>query len=214
VATAFALLWNPAKNAPHAVRASLALPLLALGAAQALPNYALLFHFGATRLIQAKLNTTPEGMFPSGVFFFVGLTWISPLLFPALALLGAWLLEYYVGFFLDTKMNRGEMRRLVAWGALPLAAQGLLAGLLMLLCRDACDRFNPLASNLAFFLNAKETEVFWYEMARGVDLFSIWSVLIAGRAIATRFERDALSVTLGVAALFLLATFIRSSLLG
>jgi len=213
VATAFSILWSPVSSAPYAARAHLAVPLLLLGAANALPNYALYAHYGS-RLIQAKLNTTPSGMFPSGVFSFMVLTWAAPLLLPLLALLAGWLLNFYVGFFLDTKVLRSETLRLVAWGFLPLAMQGVLAGTLVLLCRDACDRFNPLATNAAFFLNSKDSDVFWYEMARGVDIFAVWAVLITGRALAARYERSLFAVTLSVATLFLLAIFIRSSLLG
>lgn len=212
--TAFSILWDPAGTSERAARSNLAIPLLLLGAASTLPNYALVFHFGAGRLLQAKLDNTPSGMYPSSVFFFMGIIWLAPLLLPALALVAAWLLESYVGFFLDTKVQRSEMRRLVAWGMLPLAVRGFLAGTLVLICREACEPFNPLASNAAFFLNAKDTEIFWYEMARGVDLFAVWAVIITGRALAGRYERSATAVTFGVAMLFLLATFIHCSLLG
>lgn len=210
----FSMLWNPAAACERAARASLAAPLLLLGFANTLPHYGLFYHFGVTRLVQARLDTTPGGMYPSSVFFFLALTWAAPFLLALLLLFGAWLLEYYVGFFLDSKVTRSEMRRLAAWGALPLAVQGLLAGAIVLLCRESCDPFNPLATNVAFFFNSKETSIFAYELLRGVELFNIWAIAITGRAIAARYERSTPAVCLGVAVLYFAAVFIRAQLLG
>lgn len=185
-----------------------------LGLANALPSYALLTRYGPTQLIQLKLDTTPGGMFPTSIFFFTTLNWAAPLLLPLAVLAAAWVLNYYVGFFLDTKVQGSETRRLLAWGFLPLAFQKLLAGIIVLACGRECDLFNPLATNVAFFLDSKMTDVFWYEVARGADLFALWAIVITGRAIAVRYERSAPAVTIGVAALYLIAVFARSSLLG
>lgn len=212
--TGFAILWSPAAASERVARANLAIPLLLLGLANALPSYALLLRYGATRLIQLKLDTTPGGMFPTSIFFFTTLNWLSPFMLPLAVLVAAWALNYYVGFFLDTKVQHSELRRLVAWGFLPLAFQGFLAGMIALLCGRECDLFNPLATNLAFFLDSKQTDVFWYEVARGAELFALWAMVITGRAIAARYQRSATAVTIGVAALYVVAVFMRSSLLG
>lgn len=212
--TAFPIVWSPSDTSARAAKASLALPLLLLGAANAFPNYALLFRYGASQLVQAKLDTTPSGMFPSSIFFFSAFTWAAPFLLPLVALAAAWVLTFYVSFFLDTKVHSGELRRLVAWGFLPLAFQKLLAGSIVLACGRDCDQFNPLGTNAAFFLDAKQTDVFWYEMARGVELFALWAMVITGRAIAARYQRSTPAVTLGLTALYCFAVFLRSSLLG
>ena len=212
--TPLSILWNPAAVSERVAHANLALPLLLLGVASALPNYALLLRYGATQLIQLKLDTTPGGMFPSSIFMFTGLAWLSPFLLPLAVLLAAWILDYYVGFFLDSTVQGSELRRLVAWGFLPLAFQKLLEGILVLACGRECDLFNPLASNLAFFFDSKQTDVFWYEMARGVELFAAWAVIITGRAMATRYDSSLAAVITGVAAVYWLAVFLRSSLLG
>lgn len=212
--TGFAILWRPGAASEDVARANLAVPLLLLGVANALPSYVLLLRYGATQLIQLKLDTTPGGMFPTSIFFFTAFTWASPFLLPLAALAAAWVLTYYVGFFLDTKVQGSELRRLVAWGFLPFAIQKLLAGIIVLACGRECDLFNPLATNLAFFLDSKQTDVFWYEMARGLELFALWAIVIAGRAIATRYERSASAVIIGIAALYLIALFAHSSLLG
>lgn len=214
VATAFAILWSPRQASAQAARGSLFLPLILLALAGALPGVALLLHYGGPQLVQAKLDTTPGGMFPSSIFLFVALTWVAPLLWPVLALAAAWLLDYYMGFFLDARTSRSELRRLVAWGLLPLAIERVLAGMLIVFCGEECDLFNPLASNVAFFLQSQETEVFTYELARGLDVFSVWAVVITGRAIAARYERSVGAVAAGIAALFLLAVAARAWLLG
>lgn len=212
--TAFAILWNPAGTSERAARANLAIPLLLLGAANALPSYALLARYGIRHVVQTRLDATPDGMFPLGVFFFTTLTWLSPFVLPVMAFVAAFLLDLYVGFALDTKVSRSELRRLVAWGALPLAIHSVIAGILVTACGKQCNEFNPLAANLAFFFDPKATEVFWYELARVLDVFSLWAIFITGQAIAARYQRAAAAVTFGVAALFFSAAFLRAWLLG
>src|SRR5262245_33756414 len=195
---ALSILWNPAGAGEDAARANLAVPLLLLGVANALPHYARLAHFGSTQLMQERINATPGGMYPSSMFLFTGITWLSPVLLPLFVLISAWLLEYFVGFALDTKVVRAEMRRLTAWGFLPLAVQAALAGVIILACRQDCAWFNPLASNVAFFMDAKETSVFTYELARGLDAFAVWAIVVTSRAIASLYDRGALAVGFGV----------------
>ena len=210
----FSILWNPAGSNERVAQANLAAPLLLLGAANALPHYARLAHFGATQLMQERMNATPGGLYPSAAFLVMALTWLSPLLLPAFAVVSAWLLEYFVGFALDTKVSRAEMRRLTAWGFLPLAMQAVLAGIVVLACREDCTWFNPLASNAAFFLDPKQTSVFTYELARGADAFALWAIVILGIAIGARYERSPAAISFGVGVLYGGAVLARALLLG
>ena len=212
--TAFNILWSPAAAAERAGRASLALPLALLAVAGALPSYVLLGRYGMTHLIQLRMNSTPDGLYPMGAFFFSALTWLAPFVLPVVALACGWLLNLYVGFFLDTKTARAEMLRLTAWGFLPLGLQKALACGVELLCDDGCNRFNPLATNAAFLLDTRQTEVFWYELARGMDLFAVWAIAITAIAIGARYQRSTVAVAMGVALLYFVAVLLRSHLVG
>jgi hypothetical protein len=211
--TAFAILWNPAGAATRAAGASLLLPLLLLAVAAAFPDYALLLPHGATQLSELKIQNTPAGMFPASIFLFIALMWLAPFLLPLGALLTGYIADYYVGFVLDSKTVRSECLRIVAWGFLPAAIGKLFTGVLTLACRD-CDVFNPLAANLAFFLDPRVISIQWYETARGVDLFGAWAALITGWALGARYERSPGGTALFVGILFLLWAFLRGWMLG
>jgi len=212
--TAFGLLWSPAGASERAARAGLALPLVTLGVANALPNYALLIPMGAAGMADTKVQSTPDGMYAASVLFFMALVWLSPLVLPARVLLTGWLMDYYVGFVLDTKTKRSELLRLAAWGALPIAVERALSGIIVLACGRECNLFNPLAANAAFFLDAKETPIFWYEMARGVDAFAAWSIWVTAAALATRYQRSTVAIAVALTFLWFAVIAVRAWLLG
>jgi hypothetical protein len=214
MSTAFQLLWDPRGASGRASRASLLLPLILLAVGNALPNYALLIPMGAAGLADTKVQSTPDGMYAASVLFFMGLTWLSPLVLPARILVTGWLMDYYVGFVLDTRTRRSELLRLAAWGALPIALERLLSGIIVLACGRVCNLFNPLAANAAFFLDAKETPIFWYEMARGLDAFAGWSIWVTATALAARYQRSAGAITCALAFLWFAAIATRAWLLG
>lgn len=209
----FRILWNPGAAA-DAARSPIWAPLLILGIAGAFADYPLLFKLSPAGLAEARLQATPEGLTPFAILFFLALRWAAPILLPAAALLTGRFQRFYLLWVLDNKMDRAGISRITAYGMLPLALERVLAGTLALVCSADCDRLNPAATNLAFFLDPNETSAFWYEFARGVDLFVLWSVWALSAALARYAEEKPVSVWPGTAVLWATALLLRSLLLG
>lgn len=207
------ILWNPGA-AGDAAQSSIWVPLLILGAAGTFADYPLLFKLTPAGLAEARLQATPEGLTPFAILFYLAMRWAAPILLPAAALLTGRFQRFYLMWVLDNKMDKAGISRIAAYGMLPLALERILAGTLALVCSGDCDRLNPAATNLAFFLDPKETSVFWYELARGVDLFVIWSVWALSAALARYAEEKQVNVWPGTAVLWGTALLLRSLLLG
>lgn len=185
----FEVLFNPVEAA-NTVHDRLWLPLAVLGMTAAFANYPAIFQLGRHRFLQMRLDATPNGMYPMSLAIFLFLTLFAPLLLA----LGAWLtgslMNFYIRHILDIRVSRRQVVCFTAYGLLPLAIEQLLVGFLRLFCRGDCNLFNPVAANLAFFLNVKTTPLFWYEFAKGADLFSCWAavVLCQGLAVVAELE--------------------------
>ncbi len=178
------ILWSPRAGAREAARAGLGIPLLALAVAGGLPDLMLLLEFGTTDLVQRRLSVTPEGMTPLGIVFFLTFTFASPALLPGLAWATGRALYLYLWFFLDAPVERREVVRAACWAFLPVACERLLQAVLLGFHRQQEKLFNPLASNAAFFLDPTTTPIFWYEAARGVSVFTLWTLAIVPLGLA------------------------------
>ncbi len=207
------MLYAPRQAGPSAARAALWFPLLLLALAGALAAYPLLLRLGPTRLVDARLRSTPEGMTGTAILFFLFLQFAAPLLLPVAAWMGGELMHWWVSFGLDAGTERRQVRRVVAYGFLPLAAQPLLAAGISLLADSEGNPFNPLASNVAFFLNPNQTSVFWYELAGGLDVFSLWALVATALGLAGLSRQPALIVFPPLALVWLAALALKAWLL-
>lgn len=208
------VLWAPREAAREAAGAAVWVPWGVLALAAGFADYPRLFRLGGAAFAQARMDATPEGMFPGSILFYLGLSYAAPLLLPLASWMAGRLLALYTQFVLDVKVGRRDIVRVVAFGFLPLAIERTLVGGLILLCGSSCDPLNPLASNLAFFLNPKETQVFWYEMARSVDLFSVWTIVLLGKSLGGRMEWPASRFLPGLLIVWVLGVIFRAWLLG
>jgi hypothetical protein len=207
------LLWSPRDAAADAAASSVWLPLLALGLAGTLADYPLLLRYGSSGFADLRLAVTPDGMTPFSILVFLGLTYSAPVLLPVLALATAFLMFNYIRFALDIRVQAAGVSSIVAWGLLPLALVRILVGALRLLCKSG-DLINPAATNLAFFLDGKMTSVFWYEFARGVDVFNVWALWVTSVALARDAESTPEAIAPGLLLFWLLANLARAWLLG
>lgn len=185
---ALRILFAPRRAAASVARAPLWFPLVVLSAAAIFSEYPGLGRYGWRTLAQRRLDLTPDGMHATSLLIFVGLMWFAPLLFPGYAWLLGRFVHLYINYAMDMGADRAGVVRVTAYGFLPLAAERLLAGALKLACQEDCNLFNPLAANLAFFLNAKTTSVFAYELARGADLFALWAIILVCAALGAFAE--------------------------
>lgn len=186
----FEILFNPAEAAAT-VHDRLWLPLVVLGATAAFANYPVLFQLGRPKILQMRLDATPDGMHPLSIVVFLFLMIFAPLLTPLGAWLAGVLMHFYLRNILDIRVSSRAVVCFTAYGLLPLGVEQLLIGVLRLFCRAGdCNLFNPVAANLAFFLNAKTTPVFWYEFAKHADVFSCWAALLLCLGLAALAELE------------------------
>lgn len=208
------ILWSPRGAAAQAARSPLWIPLLTLAVAGALASYPLLFRLRPAGLAQARLDATPEGMTAFSIFVFLGLRFAAPVLLPAAAWVTGQFARAYLHLALDLKVETAGAVRIAAYGFLPLAAERLMVGIVLPACGSGCDRFNPVASNLAFFFDPTRTSGFWYELARGADLFAFWALWATSWALAEFSEESPHAIWPGVAALWAAGLVLRAWLLG
>lgn len=211
--SAFRILWSPRGAAEAAAKSSMLVPLLILGAAATFADYPLLLKLKPSGLAQIKLDNTPAGLTAFGVMVFLAMRWAAPFFLPAWAWLTGRVLRFYVLWVLDQKVDSVGVARLTAWGMLPLAFERVFAGTVSLICGRECDRFNPIATNIGFFLDPMTTSPFWYEFARGLDVCGVWAVWIAGTALAQFAEEKPSRICPAIAALWLAGLLLRSILL-
>jgi len=208
------ILWNPRGAAAQAARSPLWVPLLTLAAAGALASYPLLFRLRPAGLAQARLDATPEGMTAFSIIVFLGLRFAAPVLLPLCAWVTGHFARAYVHLVLDQKVSTGGTVRIAAYGFLPLALERLIVGIVLLACGNGCDRFNPVASNLAFFFDPSVTAVFWYELARGADLFAFWALWATSWALGEFSEESPNAIWPALAVLWAAGLLLRAWLLG
>jgi len=198
----------------EAARGPLWFPLIFLAATAAFAEYPRLVRLGAAEFAQARLDATPDGMYASAVFFYLAFTWMAPLLAPAAAVVTGIILAAYCRYALDIQVERLHVISTMAYGFLPLGFERLLTGALRIFCPASCNPLNPLASNTAFFLPAKSTAVFWYEAARGLDIFSLWALVLAARTLSSALEEPFGRLFPPLAVLGAAALLLRAWLLG
>ena len=208
------MFWNPRRAGPGAARAALWIAMLILAAAGALAEYPLFLRFGAPGWVQMRMEASPEGMRALNIMCFLGLAWGAPILLPALVFVTAQALKFYFFFVLDVAAPKGALVRVTAYGALPLALERLLVGVLRWEGGLDTHLYNPLASNAAFFLPAMDTSIFSYEMARGLDVFALWSVVNVAFALAGLTGASARAALPLLLAVWLVTVFLRAWMLG
>ena len=167
----FEALFNPVEAAAT-VHDRTWLPLVVLGMTAAFANYPAIFQLGRREFLQVRLDATPDGMYPISLAILLFLTFFAPLLLPLAAWLTGLLMNFYIRHVLDIRVSCSRVVCFTAYGLLPLGVEQLLIGVLRLFCRGDCNLFNLVAANLAFFLNAKTTPVFWYEFAKGTSFLA------------------------------------------
>ena len=191
---ALEMLYSPREAAAPAARASLWLPLSILALAGAAAAYPMLLQLGPAGLVDAKLRTTPEGFTRSAILLFLALQFGAPFLLMLAAWTAGALMNAYLLFVLDARAQKSGVVRVTAYGLLPVAIAKFFASGLRLVSGPHANRFNPLASNLAFFFNSNETSVFWYEFAQGLDLFSAWAIAITVIGLSALTRQRALTL--------------------
>lgn len=206
------VLWSP-RAAHDAAQGSLWLPLALLGATATFADYPLLLRITSAGVAQAKLSNSPEGLTSFSILVFLALQWAAPVLLPLGAVLTGRLLAFYVTFFLDNKVAAAPVVRIAAWGMLPLGLERVLTGAVTLACGANCDRFNPVATNVAFLLDPKQTEVFWYDAARGLGILAVWAVWSLSAALGHFAEEKTSRIWPAVAVLWAVLLVMRSWLL-
>jgi hypothetical protein len=183
------VFYEPRLAGPDLAGCALWLPLLLLAVSAALASYPLLFRLGAPALVDLKVHNTPEGLTRPAILVFLFLQFAAPLLIVIAAWLAGRIADAWLLFVLDAGAERRPVLRTTAYGMLPLAAGNVMAAAVRALAGPDSNPLNPLASNLAFFLNPAETAVFWYEFALGLDVFSVWAIFTAGFALAGLVRR-------------------------
>ncbi len=212
--SAFEILYAPRRAAGAAANKRAWFPFLALAIAGGLADYPMLSRLGAAGLADARLQQTPSGLSSVTVFFFLVSQYAAPVLLPLAAWLSGLLLAIYLVFFLDARVKRRQAIRVMAWAFLPLALERLLAALFgaLALNRDA-NPFNPLASNLGFFLDPTRTRPFWYGLAGSLDVFSVWAMALALLALASLARKPVSSVLPGVFLAWVTGVLLKSAIL-
>ncbi len=210
---ALEMMYRPRAAATEAARAPLWLPLAALALAGALADYPLLFELGKVQLADVKLRSTPAGLTPVTMLIFLVFEFAAPLLLPLAAWGAGEFMHFWLLFVMDARVARREVLGVTAYGFLPLAIRGVLEHILHWVRNPENNPFNPLASNVAFFFNSVETAPFWYEFARGVDLFAIWAMIATALGLAGLTKRSAAVLLAPLVAAWMLALLVKAWLL-
>lgn len=213
--SAFEIVYNPRRAAEAAARRGAWFPLLVLAVAGGAADYPMLSRFGATGLIDARLQQTPSGLSSLQVLFFIASQYAAPVLLPIAAWIAGLFLSSYVVFVLDARVKRRQVVAVTAWAFLPAAFERLLSGAFrwFRLNPDA-NPFNPVASNLGFFLDPTSVRPFWYSLASGVDVFSLWTVVLAAVALGSLSRKPASSVFPAVVFAWVVGGLLKSAILG
>lgn len=210
----FAILYAPRRAAAAAANTAAWFPFLAMAIAGGVADYPMLSRLGAAGLSDARLQQTPSGLSSMTVFFFLISQYAAPVMLPLAAWIASLFLAAYLIFFLDARVKRRQVVRVTAWAFLPLALERLLAGLFRALSLNPeANPFNPLASNLGFFLDPTRTRPFWYGLASSLDLFSIWALVAASLALAALGRKTAASVFPGVIFAWAAGVLLKSAIL-
>jgi hypothetical protein len=213
-AVLFRMLYAPRQVATAAANGATWLPLGLLCTGGIAAEYPTLFKLGATKFLQMRLDDSPDGMSPASILIFLGLAIVAPVLLPLSSLAMGWLLEGYLRYVEGAWLKRAQALRITVFGFAPVAIQQLFAGAMKLALGARCDAFNPVATNVAFFFAPQKIPVFWYEAARGADVFSVWAVLLIALALAAITEAKPRKMVIPVAAVWICGILGRAWLLG
>lgn len=188
VGRALRMLFAPREAAAGAAEAPLWFPLGALAFAAAFSEYPTLIRYGWKSLAQMRLDLTPDGMNATSIMILVALIWLAPVLLPLCAWSVGRLMDLWIHYAMNMDVDRAQVVRVTLYGSLPFAIERFIIGALRLGCGADCNPFNPLAANLAFFLDPRTTSVFAYEFARAADVFACWAALVVCTALGALTE--------------------------
>ncbi len=208
------ILWNPRRAGPDSARAPLWPALLILSAAATLAEYPFLLRFRPLSWADTRVEASPAGMGPLGILFFLGLSWAAPVLLPLVAFLVTQAMRFYFFFVLDAPVTTREIFRVAAYGMLPLAVERLFVGAIRWLGSLETKMFNPLASNLAFFLPAADPPIFRYEILRGLEVFVFWAIGFVTLGLPGLPGQKARAIAPAIIAVWILLVFVRATLIG
>lgn len=114
-------------------------------------------------------------------------------------LIEAALLMVAFNFILEAAVPFGTSLAIVFYGSLPLFLSNLLGIVSLLVGNGENFNFqNPVASNVAYFLDRSSTSKFWYNFATSFDVFSIWVVILIGMGFAINSDRKKVKVSTGI----------------
>lgn len=109
------------------------------------------------------------------------------------------LLMVAFNFILEAAVPFRTSLAIVFYGSLPLMLSSLLGIVSLLISNGENFNFqNPVASNLAYFLDRSSTSKFWYSVATSFDVFSIWVVILIGMGFAINSDRKRVKVSTGI----------------
>ncbi len=197
------IFYEPRVAGPQLAACPIWLPLLLLAGSAALATYPLLFRLGLLALVDLKVHSTPDGLTHPAMLVFMVLQLAAPLLLLLAIWLAGMLMNAWLLLVLDAGAQRRAVMRVTYYGMLPLAVGNVLLAAVRTAAGPDSNPLNPLASNLAFFLNPTETGVFVYEFAFGVDVFSAWAVIAVAHALAGLVRRPVAGILLPLIVMWL-----------
>lgn len=102
-----------------------------------------------------------------------------PFLVPVGWLIASAVLMAIVAGILSTPVKFKQVFSIVAWANLPGVIMGILMCVVILIKNpDDYNVKNPLAFNLGAFLDPMTSSKFLYAIAKSIDLFTIWIILL------------------------------------
>jgi hypothetical protein len=126
-------------------------------------------------------------------------TYFSPLIALVFSLLIALILMAIFNFIHASEISFGRSLAILFYGNLPLTLISIL-GIVTLLFRTDMEGFNmrnPVATNVAYFLDYATTPKFLYGMASILDVLVIWAIVLLGMGF--RINSANRKLTTGVA---------------
>lgn len=133
-------------------------------------------------------------------------SYASPLISLILALITAAILMAAFNFIFEAQVPYMRSLAIYWYSSLP----GIITAVLLIAILMAGTDFegrnpaNPVATNLAYFLDYHGTSKFVYGMARSVDVFTIWTIILIGIGFKINSAKTRLSVGAAVATVVVL----------
>jgi hypothetical protein len=123
------------------------------------------------------------------------LAYAGPVITLLAALVAAAILMAAFNFLLEAEVSYGRSLAVFLYSLLPGIVTALLLIIILMAGVDLEGRnpANPVATNLAYFLDHHNTSKFVYGMARSVDVITIWSIILMGIGFKVNSAKPKLS---------------------